>query len=137
MEPDGIRNGSNTNERMTNTNSSTGKNEREYSTRVCRASDPPPSASSLPQKNLSRATTIPLISVRTVNINARFMLNALLSLINTQDGQERLLRNLDGSYLFHSALAGLLLLQELSLTAHIAAIALRRHVLAQRLDRAA
>ena len=72
IEPDGIRNGSKMKERITRTNNSTGKKDREYSTRTslapgaCRES-----ASSVFQTSLSTATTTPEISVNTVSINAR------------------------------------------------------------------
>jgi hypothetical protein len=78
---------------------------------------------------------MPVSTVRAVNINARFILKFVLSLFCSQDSQERLLRNLNGSYLFHSALAGLLFLKEFALARHVATIAFRGYILAQCLDR--
>src|SRR5215217_2204823 len=50
--------------------------------------------------------------------------------------EECLLRDLDAAYLLHALLAGLLLLEQLALAAHIAAVALGDHVRADRgLDR--
>src|SRR4051812_38909286 len=50
-----------------------------------------------------------------------------------QDGEERLLWDLDAADLLHALLAGLLLLQQLPLARDVAAVALGEHVLAQRL----
>ncbi|SOY47098.1 hypothetical protein CBM2588_A130033 [Cupriavidus taiwanensis] len=57
-----------------------------------------------------------------------------LLVVDLQDGQEGLLRNLDGADLLHALLARLLLFQQLLLARDIAAVALGQHVLAQRLD---
>src|SRR5215472_11937901 len=54
-----------------------------------------------------------------------------------QHGEECLLRDLDVPELFHALLAFLLFLEELALAADVAAVALRQHVLAQRLHRGA
>src|SRR3954463_7385059 len=54
-----------------------------------------------------------------------------------QHGQERLLGDLDAPDLLHPLLALLLTLEQLALTADVAAVALRRHVLAEGLDRLA
>src|SRR4029450_8580023 len=54
-----------------------------------------------------------------------------------EHGEERLLRHLDASDLLHPLLPFLLLLEELPLARDVAAIALREHVLALRLDRLA
>ena len=51
-----------------------------------------------------------------------------------QDGEERLLRNLDRADLLHALLALLLFLEQLALARDVAAVALGQHVLAQRLD---
>src|SRR5688572_7555523 len=55
--------------------------------------------------------------------------------VDLQDGQEGLLRNLHRTDLLHPLLSFLLLLEELSLAADVAAIALREHILPQGLDR--
>ena len=115
---------------MINTNSNTGKNEREYSTVTFTAAESLPPLPPRRQTNLSSATTIPVNTVRRVRISARLMLKTQFSLVHTQDGEERLLRNLDGSYLFHAPLAGLLFLQQFALAADITAITLRCNVLA-------
>src|SRR5207253_7636769 len=59
------------------------------------------------------------------------------SVARAQDGEERLLRDLDLADHLHALLAGLLLLQELALARDVAAVALGDDVLAQRLDRLA
>src|SRR5579864_3143925 len=56
------------------------------------------------------------------------------ALIKRQHRHERLLRDLDRPDPLHPFLAFLLLFQELSLAGHIAAVALREHVLAHRRD---
>src|SRR5687768_18422080 len=53
--------------------------------------------------------------------------------IHLEDGEKRFLRDLDRSHLLHALLSFLLLLEELALPADVAAVALREHVLAQRL----
>src|SRR5918994_7798291 len=58
-------------------------------------------------------------------------------LVQLQDRKEGLLGPLDAAYLFHPPLPGLLLLEQLALPRHVAAVQLRGHVLAQRLDRLA
>ncbi len=63
------------------------------------------------QTNFSIATTMPVSNVSTVRINARFMPKTYFSLVHLKNRKESLLRNFDRSYLFHPALAGLLLLQ--------------------------
>src|SRR5256885_10323209 len=52
--------------------------------------------------------------------------------IHLQRGDERLLRDVDLAELAHALLAFLLLLQELALARHVAAVALGGHVLAER-----
>ena len=69
IEPEGMRNGSNTNERITSTNSKTGKNEREYSTRVSSPIDAP-RFTLVRQNSLSISTTKPVNAVSNVSINA-------------------------------------------------------------------
>src|SRR5690348_14582053 len=58
-------------------------------------------------------------------------------LVNLQDRQERLLGNLHGPYLLHPLLPLSLLLEQFALARHVAAVALRGHVLAQGTDRLA
>src|SRR5467141_2985012 len=60
-------------------------------------------------------------------------LMSLLAL-NLEYGEERLLGYFHRAYLFHALLPRFLLFQQFSLAAHVAAVALREHVLAQRLD---
>src|SRR6266567_1625717 len=55
-------------------------------------------------------------------------------LVNLQDRQERLLRDLDRPHLLHPFLSLLLLLEQLALARDVAAVALGGHVLAQRAD---
>src|SRR4051812_15550503 len=59
------------------------------------------------------------------------------SFVCLQHGEERFLRDLDAPDLFHALLAFFLLLEQLALARHVAAVALREYVLAQRLDRRA
>src|SRR6185369_1667689 len=56
-------------------------------------------------------------------------------LIHFEDGEKRFLRDLDPSHLLHALLAFLLLLEQLAFARDVAAITLRNHVLAERLDR--
>src|SRR5437660_7288431 len=56
-------------------------------------------------------------------------------LVNLQNRQKRFLRNLDRAHLLHPLLPLFLLLEQLALAGHVAAVALRRDVLAQRADR--
>jgi hypothetical protein len=58
-------------------------------------------------------------------------------LVDLQHGEEGFLRDFHAPDLLHALLAFLLLLQQLLLARHVAAIALGQHVLAQRLDRGA
>src|SRR5690606_32951811 len=60
-----------------------------------------------------------------------------ISAIYLQHREERFLRDFDVANLLHALLTGLLLFQQLALTTHIAAVALGKNVLAQRLDRTA
>src|SRR5207253_721907 len=55
-----------------------------------------------------------------------------LSYVHLQRRDERLLRDVDLAELAHALLAFLLLLQELALARHVAAVALGGHVLAER-----
>ncbi len=130
MEPDGIRNGSNTKERMTSTKRSTGKNDREYSTSVAHTTDLLPPSPLRREATLSTAIITPVSSVRATRINARFILKSVFSLIDAQDCQKCFLRNFNGSYLFHTALAGLLLLQQLAFSRYITTVTFSRDVFA-------
>src|SRR5438094_8949995 len=56
-------------------------------------------------------------------------------LVNLQDRQKRFLRDLHRAHLLHALLSLFLLLEQLALARHVAAVALRRDVLAQRADR--
>ena len=58
-----------------------------------------------------------------------------ISAIYLQYREERLLRDFHAAYLLHALLTGLLLFQQLALTAYVAAVTFRQNVLAQRLDR--
>src|SRR6476660_6505778 len=55
--------------------------------------------------------------------------SALLPLADVEDGEERLLRDLDGADLLHPLLPRLLLLEQLPLARDVAAVALCEHVL--------
>src|SRR3954454_15901520 len=61
----------------------------------------------------------------------------LRRLVQVEHGKERLLRHLDAPDVLHPLLALLLLLEQLALARDVAAVALREHVLAPRLDRLA
>src|SRR6185437_9160505 len=58
----------------------------------------------------------------------------LLSLPDAEHREERLLRHLHPADLLHALLALLLLLEQLALARDVAAVALREHVFAPRLD---
>src|SRR5690242_13352890 len=58
-------------------------------------------------------------------------------LVNLEHRQERFLRDLDRADLLHPFLSFFLLLEQLALARHVAAVALGRHVLAQGADRLA
>src|SRR4051794_2310525 len=69
---------------------------------------------------------------------ARLSRSCLLAIsIHLQDGEERLLRDLDRAHLLHPLLPLLLLLEQLLLPADVAAVELGRDVLPHRLDRLA
>src|SRR5512141_859284 len=67
--------------------------------------------------------------------DARIPSSAIISLLDLEYGQERLLGNLDGADLLHPLLPFLLLLQELQLPRDVAAVAFRDDVLPDRLHR--
>ena len=110
FEPDGMRNGSKTNDRMISTNSKTGKNDCEYSTNTCRLVGASFQRSARCHMNLFIATISPVSAVNTVNINARLKLK-VTSLVRAQDGEKRLLWYLNRTDLLHASLASLLFLQ--------------------------
>src|ERR1700758_3960446 len=56
-------------------------------------------------------------------------------LVNLQDREKRFLRDLDRAHLLHPLLSLFLLLEQLALARHVAAVALGGDVLAQRADR--
>src|ERR671922_1520046 len=59
------------------------------------------------------------------------------ALVHAEDGEERLLGDLHGADALHPLLPCPLLLQELALAGHVAAVALGQHVLAHGTDRLA
>src|SRR3954465_9107681 len=74
---------------------------------------------------------------RTTDAPCRSAPLALPVVAKLEHGQERLLGNLDTADLLHALLAFLLTLEQLSLARDVAAVALRRDVLAVGLDRLA
>src|SRR5262249_45602200 len=130
IDPDGIRNGSTTNDRSTKTIRMTGKKLFGYS--IHHGSLRPSSRRAL-KNSQSAAVTTPVTTSSMNRISAKFIPGALLA-FHLQDGEERLLRNFDRPHLLHSLLARLLLLQQLPLSGDVAAVALGEDVLAQRLD---
>src|SRR5262245_38894663 len=84
--------------------------------------------------------TIPVTAASATSTNAKSKTisdprRSLLA--DPEHREERLLRDLHRAELLHALLALLLLLEELALARHVAAVALREHVLAQRLHRRA
>src|SRR5262245_19008142 len=65
---------------------------------------------------------------------ARAPRSALGGLVQVEHREEGFLRHLDAADRLHPLLAGLLLLEQLALAGDVAAVALREHVLALRLD---
>ena len=61
----------------------------------------------------------------------------LVVLIQFEDGEEGFLGDFDVADLFHTFLAAFLFLEQFALTAHVAAVTLGKHVLADLLDRLA
>src|SRR5574343_363837 len=132
IEPEGILNGSNRKERSTKTIRITGKKLAPHSTHKGSSAS---LARSLRNLITSTAYKAPVTTSRTNRINAKFI--ACIpesSVIDTQDSQEGLLRNLDATHLLHALLASLLLLQKLLLAGNVAAVTLGQHILAHRLD---
>src|SRR5690348_12865261 len=139
MDELGILIGSATNERSRNTISRTGKKLFGYS--IHHGSGE--SAGRRRAKNSrSASATAPVATVSTNRISAKFIgmestragewSGSLFA--DLEDREEGLLRDLDASHRLHPLLAGLLLLEQLALASHVAAVALGEHVLAQRLD---
>src|SRR5690606_16688858 len=154
IEPDGMRNGSNRNERSSKTSNNTGKNDLAYSTTtgsLTAAPSPARAARKRLNTRASRAQMSPVTKVATTRISAksnglflpdqgvsgRRAIQYWLFLIRLQHGQESLLRDFHGPDLLHALLARLLLLEKLALPCHVASIQLGRHVLAVGFDGAA
>src|SRR5262245_27947557 len=171
IESDGMRNGSNRNERISSTIRMIGKKERAYSTITGSRSGALPArvparCSRIGRKyQTSAAQMRPVTSVATTSANEKSRIKHHLAIgreycsfpalhqrlakisvtpglgsllaADLQDGEKRLLRDLDLTELLHALLALFLLLQQLALAGYVAAVALRRDVLAQRLDRRA
>src|SRR5271155_3228421 len=127
----GILNGSATKERRRNTISSTGKKLFGYS--IHHGSGAPGARRLTKYQRSARAMT-PVTTVSTNRMSAKFMGSFVADL---EDGEEGFLRNLHAADGFHAFLAGFLFLQQFALARDVAAVALRQHVLAQRLDRLA
>src|SRR5688500_11538500 len=87
----------------------------------------------------------PVRAASTVRIRARSIFTRRDSssrpgrslVVDLQHGEEGLLRDLHTADLLHALLAFLLFLEQLLLARRVAAVALRQHVLAHRLDRRA
>src|SRR3990172_10055987 len=150
MDPDGILNGSTTNERSTNTIRITGKKLLPYSIHHGSRSS---FLRFLAKWAQSANAAAPVTISREKSNRAKFMREPShgrtrvahltypmevavprSSLLHLKDREKRLLRNFHGSHLLHAFLSRLLLLQELPLARHVPAVALRQNVLAQRLD---
>src|SRR6185369_12284768 len=153
IDSEGIRKGSNKNERITSTSRRIGKNDFAYSTMTGSAGGGDSIAAAAASirarlsSSTSRSQTTPAVAVSSTSISAKSnvaprrgpLTAAEYSsfLIDLQHGQERFLRYFDGAELLHSLLARLLLLEELALARDVAAVELRGDVLAIRLHGAA
>src|SRR5262245_35200070 len=160
IESEGMRKGSNRNERISSTSRMTGKNERAYSATIgsgaCAARFGLSTHASIAQiapvtkvrMTSSRAKSKTILHPRKNRAQYSRFWQAPQQLAarrgdfgllatNFEHRQKRLLRNFHLPELFHAPLALLLLLQELALAGHVAAVALGQHVLAQRLHRGA
>src|SRR6266480_7475495 len=84
-----------------------------------------------------RSRTRKIVSPRAIERRSESWKFTLLPVVHAKDGQESLLRDLDGTDPLHPLLAFLLLLEELALARDVAAVALGEHVLAHRPDRLA
>src|SRR5687767_3491453 len=132
IELDGILNGSTRNERSRNTIRITGKKLTEYSTHHgCLAS----CDRRFLRTSMSRSHTSPVTTSRISRNRAKFMTAARNSTVTSlQHRQEGFLRDFDGADLLHALFSFFLLFEQLALARDVAAVALRQHVLAQRLD---
>src|SRR6478609_11863030 len=150
IDSEGIRKGSNKNERIRSTSSRIGKNDFAYSTTIGSCTGSPDAAAAIRSRlssSTSRSQTTPAVAVSSTSISAKSnvaprrgpLTAAEYSsfLIDLQHGKKGFLRYFDRAQLLHSLLAGLLLLEQLALTRHVAAVELRGHVLAIRLHGAA
>src|SRR5579862_12886 len=93
----------------------------------------PPRAATQSQPIRAKLPTAAIVAINSQSSPCCISGFSLLAL-DLQDGEERLLRDLDASHLLHPLLAGFLLFEELPLSRDVAAIALGEHVLAQGLD---
>src|SRR4026208_1142161 len=84
-----------------------------------------------------RSSTRKIVSPRAIERRSESWKFTLLPVVHAKDGQEGLLRDLDGTDPLHPLLAFFLLLEELALAGDVAAVALGQHVLAHRPDRLA
>src|SRR5581483_3246912 len=149
IEPEGMRNGSTTNERSTNTARITGNRLTQKSTKGPGCGSLPPAATAALRRrashSLSSSQTTPVTRVRMVRTRLKpstklMSLNSLsvfLLALDAEHGEEGFLRDLHRADLLHALLAFLLLLQQLALARDVAAIAFGQHILAQRFHRGA
>src|SRR5882724_12630271 len=132
IDDDGILNGSTRNERSRNTIRITGKKLTEYSTHQGCLAAPP---RRLRSHKVSSAHTRPVTTSRISRNKAKFITAGRSSTFAPlQHREKRFLRNLHRTDLLHALLPFFLLIQKFALAGDIAAIAFRKHVLAQRLD---
>src|SRR5258708_8129719 len=104
---------------------STGRATSSRPLRAAERGPPRVAIQSQPMKTeLPTAATIAIISQ-----SSPCAIRLLLLGFGLQDGEERLLRDLDAAHLLHALLARFLLLEELPLARHVAAVALPEHVL--------
>src|SRR5262245_5553455 len=90
------------------------------------------------KKRASTPQTTPVTAASATSTNAKSKIiwdpwSSLLA--DPEHREERLLRDLHRAELLHPLLAFLLLLEQLALARHVATVAFREHVLAQRLHR--
>src|SRR5688572_2010571 len=84
-----------------------------------------------PPSNRTAATTVLVPPMSTPMIHRPS--GPVMSFSQREDGQERFLRDLDRSHLFHALLSFLLLLEELALAGDVPAVTLGGDVLTKRL----
>src|SRR6185436_10836343 len=137
IEPEGILKGSTRKERNRNTSRMIGKKLLGYSTHQGSLASGP---RRLRSTRISSSQTAPVTSSRTSMSNAKFIggspccRDRVPSLVfHLQDSEESLLRYFHRANLLHALLARFLLFQQFFLARDVAAVALRQHVLAQRL----